>query len=62
MSHRLPGWNLPLAERLDEAQLAELTRVADETGVSLSMIDTLPLWQIAMVLTGHAGAASGAAG
>ena len=32
------------------AQLAELTRVAEETGVSLSMIDTLPLWQIAMVL------------
>jgi hypothetical protein len=32
----------PLAERLNEAQLAELTRVAEETGVSLSMIDTLP--------------------
>ncbi|WP_312716309.1 TraB/GumN family protein, partial [Escherichia coli] len=31
-------------------QLAELTRLADETGVSLSMLDTLPLWQIAMVL------------
>ena len=42
--------DLPLAERLNEAQLAELTRVAEETGVSLSMIDTLPLWQIAMVL------------
>src|SRR5690606_9050436 len=42
--------DLTLAERLDETQLAELTRVADETGVSLSMIDTLPLWQIAMVL------------
>ncbi|MGL4204460.1 MAG: TraB/GumN family protein, partial [Enterobacter roggenkampii] len=42
--------DLPLAERLTEAQLAELTRVAEETGVSLSMIDTLPLWQIAMVL------------
>ena len=42
--------DLPLAERLDEAHLAELTRVADETGVSLSMIDALPLWQIAMVL------------
>ena len=38
------------ADRLDEAQLAELTRVADETGVSLSMLDTLPLWQIAMIL------------
>ena len=42
--------DLSLAERLDDARLAELTRVADETGVSLSMIDTLPLWQIAMVL------------
>ena len=42
--------DLPLAERLDDAQLAELTRIANETGVSLSMIDTLPLWQIAMVL------------
>ncbi|ASQ16864.1 TraB/GumN family protein [Enterobacter cloacae] len=42
--------NLTLADRLDEAQLAELTRVADETGVSLSMLDTLPLWQIAMIL------------
>ncbi|MBX8836343.1 TraB/GumN family protein [Enterobacter sp. Y17] len=41
---------LTLAERLDDPRLAELTRVADETGVSLSMIDTLPLWQIAMVL------------
>ncbi|RAU35905.1 TraB/GumN family protein [Enterobacter sp. RIT418] len=41
---------LPLAERLDETRLAELTRVADETGVSLTMIDALPLWQIAMVL------------
>ena len=40
----------PLAERLNETQLAELTRLADETGVSLSMLDTLPLWQIAMVL------------
>ena len=42
--------DLTLAERLDDVRLAELTRVADETGVSLSMIDTLPLWQIAMVL------------
>ena len=40
----------PLAERLNGTQLAELTRLADETGVSLSMLDTLPLWQIAMVL------------
>jgi len=41
---------LPLAERLNDTQLSELTRVADETGVSLAMLDTLPLWQIAMVL------------
>ncbi|RSK67355.1 conjugal transfer protein TraB [Enterobacter huaxiensis] len=41
---------LPLQERLNNAQLAELTRLADEVGVSLSMLDTLPLWQIAMVL------------
>ena len=42
--------DLPLAERLNDDQLAELRRVAAETGVSLSMIDNLPLWQIAMVL------------
>lgn len=41
---------LPLAERLSAARLGELTRVADETGVSLSTLETLPLWQIAMVL------------
>lgn len=40
----------PLSERLNDAQLAELTRVADELGVSLSMLETQPLWQIAMVL------------
>ncbi|WP_253378747.1 TraB/GumN family protein [unidentified bacterial endosymbiont] len=39
-----------LAERLSDTQLAKLTRVADETGVSLYMLDTLPLWQIAMVM------------
>lgn len=40
----------PLAERLNEQQFTELTRLADEVGVSLSMLDSLPLWQIAMVL------------
>lgn len=51
MNRRLPGWKaIAPAERLNGTQLAELTRLADETGVSLSMLDTLPLWQIAMVL------------
>ena len=46
-----PVRRLPVGDLAAQiAQLAELTRVADETGVSLSMIDTLPLWQIAMVL------------
>ena len=40
----------PLAARLNATQLAELERIANETGVSLTMLDTLPLWQIAMVL------------
>lgn len=40
----------PLNERLTESQLAELERVAQEVGLSLAMLDTQPLWQIAMVL------------
>lgn len=40
----------PLNERLNESQLAELERVADELGLSLSMLETQPLWQLAMVL------------
>ena len=42
--------DIPLAERLSETQLRELERVADETGVSLAMLENLPLWQIAMIL------------
>lgn len=40
----------PLNERLNPAQLAELERIADELGLSLSMLESQPLWQIAMVL------------
>ena len=40
----------PLNERLSEDHLAGLTRAADELGLSLSMLETQPLWQIAMVL------------
>lgn len=40
----------PLEERLDAAQLAELERYAGELDLPLSMLETLPLWQIAMVL------------
>lgn len=40
----------PLNERLNPAQLTELERVADELGLPLSMLESQPLWQIAMVL------------
>ena len=40
----------PLSERLNESQRAELERVADELGLSISLLETQPLWQIAMVL------------
>ena len=54
--HESPFANLdpapPLNERLSDTRLAELERVADELGLSLSMLETQPLWQIAMVLQG----------
>ena len=40
----------PLAERLRPDQLAELERLSSELGLPLSMLETQPLWQIAMVL------------
>ncbi|MDY1036719.1 conjugal transfer protein TraB [Enterobacteriaceae bacterium RIT714] len=40
----------PLSERLNSTKLAELARIADEVGLSVSMLETQPLWQIAMVL------------
>ncbi|MBM3069750.1 TraB/GumN family protein [Lelliottia sp. RWM.1] len=40
----------PLSERLNDTQRVELERVADELGLSISMLETQPLWQIAMVL------------
>ena len=40
----------PLAERLNAEQLAELERLAGELNLPLSMLETQPLWQIAMVL------------
>lgn len=40
----------PLAERLSEAQLAQLEKLADEQGLPLTRFDTQPLWQIAMVM------------
>ncbi len=40
----------PLSERLSASQLAEVERLADELGLSLSMLESQPLWQIAMVL------------
>ncbi len=49
------------ADRLDEAQLAELTRVAMKTGVSLSMLDTSAALADCHDITGDAGAASGSA-
>ncbi len=40
----------PLNERLSASQLAELERLADELGLALAMLESQPLWQIAMVL------------
>lgn len=40
----------PLDERLSESQMAELEKRAQELGLSLSILTTQPLWQIAMVL------------
>jgi len=40
----------PLAERLSETQLAQLTQLAEEQGLPLARLDTQPLWQIAMVM------------
>lgn len=40
----------PLSERLSEAQLAQLTQLADEQGLSLTCMDAQPLWQVAMVM------------
>lgn len=40
----------PLAERLSPEQLTELERLASELSLPLSMLETQPLWQIAMVL------------
>lgn len=40
----------PLSERLSAAQLAQLTALTDELGLSLALFDSQPLWQIAMIL------------
>ena len=40
----------PLAERLSSAQLMALERLADELSLPMTMLETQPLWQIAMVL------------
>lgn len=40
----------PLAERLSDADLAELTRLCREVAISPEAIDTLPAWQIALML------------
>lgn len=42
--------NPPLAERLSAPQYAQLIRLMNELGIPLSMCDTQPLWQVAMVL------------
>lgn len=39
-----------LAQRLNEEDLAELTRLCHEVAVSPEAIDTLPAWQIALML------------
>ncbi|TLV23862.1 conjugal transfer protein TraB [Klebsiella indica] len=40
----------PLAERLSEAQFAELKTRAEEMGLAITLLDSQPLWQVAMVL------------
>lgn len=41
---------LPLDQRLNEARMAELEKRAQELNLSVSILTTQPLWQIAMVL------------
>ncbi len=40
----------PLRERLSESRLQHLETLTEELGLSLSLFDSQPLWQIAMVL------------
>ncbi|WP_312242088.1 TraB/GumN family protein [Pantoea sp.] len=40
----------PLAERLDRAELAQLRKLCDELNLSIELFDTLPAWQIALML------------
>ena len=51
----------PLSERLSASQLAEVERLADELGLSLSMLEASRYGNRDGV-AGHAGPASGAAG
>lgn len=45
--------SLPLRERLDEAMLAQLEKLAGEFGLSLSRLDDQPAWQVALMLQAH---------
>ncbi|HEY4466440.1 MAG TPA: TraB/GumN family protein [Klebsiella sp.] len=40
----------PLAERLSTSQLAELAERVEEMGLSITLFDSQPLWQVAIVL------------
>lgn len=40
----------PMAERLSAEQFAQLQRLCDELGIAPARIDTLPAWQVALML------------
>ncbi|WP_338561746.1 TraB/GumN family protein [Erwinia sp. E_sp_B04_8] len=41
---------LPLAERLTPEEMTQLTRLCEEVAISPEAIDTLPAWQVALML------------
>ncbi|WP_105606941.1 TraB/GumN family protein [Cronobacter sakazakii] len=43
----------PLGERLDEALFLQLEKLIDDLALPLSRLDTLPLWQVALILQAH---------
>ncbi|CCJ95741.1 Putative ligase [Cronobacter malonaticus 681] len=43
----------PVGERLDEALFLQLEKLIDDLALPLSRLDTLPLWQVALILQAH---------
>ena len=43
----------PLRERLDAASLEQVEKIASELSIPLARLDTLPAWQVALMLQAH---------